>query len=159
MKLCEHDKHQWYHMHMASYVWVNTDSRYGLVPSGRTNLNECWLLITEVLWHAPDSNFTVSDPAIILHIEFEHYTFEIPTPSCRGQWDDEVGQSSHGGLSTTVEHTWHARPIRQWLSNREDRNQRGGGGAKLQGPTSVQADICAWLCITWEYSCNHTHQN
>ena len=48
-------------------------------------LNQCWLLISEVLWHSPLSNFTVSDEATILYNEFDHYTL-LTTPSPRHQW-------------------------------------------------------------------------
>ena len=40
-------------------------------------LNQCWLLISEVQWHSPESNFTASVQATILHVESENVTFEI----------------------------------------------------------------------------------
>ena len=36
------------------------------------HLNQCWLLISEVMWHSPESNFTASDQAIILYDEFKN---------------------------------------------------------------------------------------
>ena len=36
-------------------------------------LNQCWL-ISEVLWHSPKNNCTVSAQATILYNEFENYT-------------------------------------------------------------------------------------
>ena len=42
-------------------------------------LNQCWLLISEVLWHFPESNFTASAQATMLHNKFENYTF-YPRP-------------------------------------------------------------------------------
>ena len=49
-------------------------------------LNQCWLSISDVLWHLSESNFTVSSQASILYDEFENYTFKIITTSPIGQW-------------------------------------------------------------------------
>ena len=49
-------------------------------------LNQCWLLISEVLWHLPESNSTVRAPATTLYDEFENYTFQIAATSPRRQW-------------------------------------------------------------------------
>ena len=38
-------------------------------------LIQCWLLISEVLWNSPDSNFTVNVQTTLQHNEFEDYTF------------------------------------------------------------------------------------
>ena len=40
-------------------------------------LNGSRLIITQVLWHSTESNFTVSAPATILYNELENYTFKI----------------------------------------------------------------------------------
>ena len=40
-------------------------------------LNQYWLLISEVLWHSPENNFTASAQASSLQNEFENYTFKI----------------------------------------------------------------------------------
>ena len=51
--------------------------------------NQCWLLISEILWHSPQSNFTANAQAIILYTdsnEFEIYTFEIIATSPGVQW-------------------------------------------------------------------------
>ena len=58
-------------------------------------LNQCWLLISEVLWHSPKSNLTVSAQATILYNEFENYTFKITAISPRGQWVKSVSQLSY----------------------------------------------------------------
>ena len=55
-------------------------------------LNQCWLLICEVLWHSCESNFTVSTQTTFLYDEFEKYTFKTTSTSPRGQgvkfwWD------------------------------------------------------------------------
>ena len=39
--------------------------------------NQCWLLISEVLWHSHGNNFTMSAQTTILYKEFENETFEI----------------------------------------------------------------------------------
>ena len=52
-------------------------------------LNQCWLLINEVLsllWHSPESNCTVNAQITVLYNEFENYTFKIIPTSPRGQW-------------------------------------------------------------------------
>ena len=36
-------------------------------------LNQCWLMISEVLWHSPDSNFTENTSDIYCSIEFVIY--------------------------------------------------------------------------------------
>ena len=48
-------------------------------------LNQCWLLIIEVLWHPPDSNFKVRAQAII---QYRYINFKTATTSPRGQWVD-----------------------------------------------------------------------
>ena len=48
-------------------------------------LNQWRLLISEVLWHSPESNFKLSAQATILYNEFENYTFEITATYFRGQ--------------------------------------------------------------------------
>ena len=49
-------------------------------------LDQCWLLISEFLWHSPQSNFTVSVEDAILYNEFENYVFKMTATSHRGQW-------------------------------------------------------------------------
>ena len=53
-------------------------------------LIQCWLLIIEVLWHSPDSKFTMNAQAIILYGEFENYTFGITATGT--QWANELTQ-------------------------------------------------------------------
>ena len=47
-------------------------------------LNQYWLLISEILWHSPESNFTASTQATNLFNEFENYTFKIVLPHLLG---------------------------------------------------------------------------
>ena len=56
-------------------------------------LNQCWLLISEVLKHSLDSNFIGGAEATILCYEFENYTFNITATSPRGHWVKETGKS------------------------------------------------------------------
>ena len=49
-------------------------------------LNQCRLMISEVLWHSPDSNFTENTQDIYHWNEFESYYFETVITSPRGQW-------------------------------------------------------------------------
>ena len=49
-------------------------------------LNQRWLIISEILWHAPQRNFTVIDQVDILYSEFENYNFKITATPRRGQW-------------------------------------------------------------------------
>ena len=56
------------------------------------HLNQCWLLISEVLWHSSENNFTVNAQTSILYIEFENCTFKIIAKSYRGQWVNTLAQ-------------------------------------------------------------------
>ena len=50
-------------------------------------LNQCWLMISEALWHSPDSNFTENTSDIYCWNEFEIYKVETVAKSPRGQCD------------------------------------------------------------------------
>ena len=50
------------------------------------NLNQCWLLISQVLWHSPDGKFTTNVQAAILYNNFRSYRFKISVDSPMGQW-------------------------------------------------------------------------
>ena len=54
-------------------------------------LNQCWLIISEVLWGSPASNFTMSPHATPLWNEFEPDTFKITVTSPRVQWVNPSG--------------------------------------------------------------------
>ena len=60
-------------------------------------LNQCLLLISVVLWHSPERNFTTSSPAHIQYDGFENHTFKIPDKSPRSQWVNtlRLGQNGH----------------------------------------------------------------
>ena len=49
-------------------------------------LNQCWLLICEVLWHSSGSNYTASTQAITLYTEFQNHTIKSTASSPRDQW-------------------------------------------------------------------------
>ena len=52
-------------------------------------LHQCWLIISEVLWHSPDVIFTRNDQDdIYLWHVFENYSFKNTATSPRGQWID-----------------------------------------------------------------------
>ena len=53
-------------------------------------LNQCWLNISEFLWHSPEPNFTTSAPNTILYNELEIYTIKITSTSCMDQWNNEI---------------------------------------------------------------------
>ena len=55
--------------------WLKAPSHY---------LDQCWLLISEVPWHSPKSNFW----AIVLFKEFKNYTFTTIFPW--GQWVNNI---------------------------------------------------------------------
>ena len=40
-------------------------------------LNNCWLWISRVVWHSPESNFTVSAHVTIMYNEFENHIFKL----------------------------------------------------------------------------------
>ena len=66
---------------METQNWVNTGSGNGLVPDGTKPFPEqCWLSISEVLWHSPESNFqemfkmSILDMSLeITHLQLELY--------------------------------------------------------------------------------------
>ena len=39
--------------------------------------NECWLLISEVLWHSPESNFAVAVSKLLFHIKSKHMKLSL----------------------------------------------------------------------------------
>ena len=49
-------------------------------------LNQCWLLISEVLRFSPESNVTLNAQANIQYNEFVNHNFEFTATSPRGQW-------------------------------------------------------------------------
>ena len=69
--------HCGHYRHMATYIWVNIGSGNGLMPDGNNPLRDSiwWLLISEVLWHSLESNFTASAQSTILYNEFENIFF------------------------------------------------------------------------------------
>ena len=55
-----------------------------------SQLNQCWLLISEGLWHWPESNFTANILATILYNDFKNCTFKIVATYHRGQWMNQT---------------------------------------------------------------------
>ena len=55
----------------------------GSIMAPRHYPNQCWLLISEVMWHSFEGSVTASAQDTILHSEFENLIFEITTTSPR----------------------------------------------------------------------------
>ena len=55
-------------------------------------LNQCWLIIREILWHSPEGNFTGNDQDIYPY-EFENDKFKI-TATSPSPWDQWVNSST-----------------------------------------------------------------
>ena len=49
-------------------------------------LNQCGLIISEVVWHSPEGNFTENAEDIYPSNEFETYKFNITATYSRDQW-------------------------------------------------------------------------
>ena len=49
-------------------------------------LNQCWLIINEVMWHSPENNFARSALEFNPYHVFRDQTFEITTTSPKSQW-------------------------------------------------------------------------
>ena len=49
-------------------------------------LDQCWLTISEVLWHSPESNFKRNAQDIYPWYELENYWFRITVKYYRDQW-------------------------------------------------------------------------
>ena len=49
-------------------------------------LNQCWLIIREVVWHSHESNFTGNVQDIYPWYEFEYHQFKNTATSPRDQW-------------------------------------------------------------------------
>ena len=58
-------------------------------------INQCCLLINEVPWHSPESNFITGDQVDILHNECENRSFTITAISHRGNELATRGFTSH----------------------------------------------------------------
>ena len=60
------------------------------------NLNQWWFPIIEVLWHSPESNFTLSTQATIPYDDSENHTSKIIATSSRGQWVNSSPTGQNG---------------------------------------------------------------
>ena len=58
------------------------------LPGPSHYLDQCWLLISEVLWLSSESNLTGNVQPTILYNAFEKCTFKITAISPRCQWVD-----------------------------------------------------------------------
>ena len=73
---------KWWHRSGSTLAQVM--ACYLMAPSHY--LNQCWSLISEVLWNSPESNFIVSAQDAILYLKIENYIFKIIATSPSGQW-------------------------------------------------------------------------
>ena len=55
-------------------------------------LNQCWLIISEVMWHSPEGNSTVNAQDIYPWYEFEYCKFNITVTFPIGQWVNNFSQ-------------------------------------------------------------------
>ena len=89
-------------------------------------INQCWLPISQVLWHSIESNFTGSGPAAILY-EFICYPVKIIATSPRGQWVNskycpEDGNPQLAWFKKQVCQCIHKISKCHWLLDNEHRN-------------------------------------
>ena len=70
--------------------------------------NQCYLLISEVLWHSSESNSTTSVQAIILSSQFENYTFNIAAtpPNNKKNCIHLVSLCLHEQVGNTIVDGW-----------------------------------------------------
>ena len=78
-----------FHLMMPSWWRYRSGSTLvmacGLMASSHYQ-KQYWILISDVLWDSPESNFTVSAQASILHNELENYNFGITVTFPWDQW-------------------------------------------------------------------------
>ena len=72
-------------LHRVTLIWVNIGSGTFCHEATSHYLNQCWLLISEILRHSPESHFTTSAQAITLYNKFENDTFEMLATSLCSQ--------------------------------------------------------------------------
>ena len=56
---------------MVTYISINIGTGNGLLPEA-TSMDQCWLHISEVMWHSPANNSVASAQTTILYKEFEN---------------------------------------------------------------------------------------
>ena len=93
-------------------IYIGTGD--GLLPNGTKPLPiQFWPLISQVLWHSYESNFTSSVQATILYNEPEYHTFSTIVTSTGGQWVN-CGLV-HGGAVTSHK---QELPVRRQIRRR-----------------------------------------
>ena len=73
-------------------------------------LNQCWLIISEVLWHSPRANFTGNAQAIYPWYKFENYLFKITAAFPRDQWLHTSLVTHHKLPQANWLQLWQSRP-------------------------------------------------
>ena len=67
--------------------------------------NQCWLIISEVLWHSPDGNFTENAQHIYPWYDLENYEFKTTATSPRAQWVELMVQTISHEMGCTILNT------------------------------------------------------
>ena len=82
-------------------MWVNTGSGNSLLSDGY--LSQCWLIVSEVLLHTPEGNFTGDSQDIYAWHEFKNYKSNTAAASPRGQRVNDTDlDSCHENTSIDV---------------------------------------------------------
>ena len=76
--------------------WANISWCIDFLRNGtKSQFNQCWLPIPDVLWHSIESSFTASAQVISLYNQLENYVFEITVKSPKDHWvkTDHISQT------------------------------------------------------------------
>ena len=65
-----------YWFHMVLIIWIIMRSGYSLLAPSNY-LDQCWLIINELLWQSPKWNFTRNTQNVSHFIMFENFIFHI----------------------------------------------------------------------------------
>ena len=67
-------------------------------------LNQCSLIISKVLWHSHEDNFTGNVQDIDPWNEYENHWYKITIASPSGQWSNEARQRLYGHVIQAARH-------------------------------------------------------
>ena len=75
---------------MENWIWVNIGSHNGLLSGAPSHyLNQCWLIISGVMWLSPEISFTVSAQATFLYNEYGNCIFNIAAHISKGPMSEK----------------------------------------------------------------------
>ena len=74
-------------------------------------LNKCWLMISEVMWHSPDSNFIEN---IYLSLKWVRNLLIWDCSQIKGQWVNYVKHQKQLQTTRQGRDVWHAGKIYNW---------------------------------------------